>query len=72
MITSILAAHEAQPGMYLDSVDGIRLITDLTTGLGLIEAVREPRDDVELTVWGQTKMFTINMGRDTQIGIARP
>ncbi len=71
MITSILAAHEVQPGMYLDSIDGIRLVTDYTTGLGLIEAVREPRDDVELTVWGETKMFTINVGRDTQIGVAR-
>jgi hypothetical protein len=71
MITSILAAHEVQPGMYLDSVDGIRLVTDYTTGLGLIESVREPRDDVELTVWGETKMFTINVGRDTPVGIAR-
>jgi len=41
------------------------------TGLGLIESVREPRDDVELTVWGETKMFTINVGRDTPVRIAR-
>jgi len=72
MITSTLAAHEAQPGMYLDSVDGIRLIMDPTTGLGLIEDVREPRNGVVLTIWGTSEMFTIEVRDNTQIGIARP
>jgi len=62
------AAHEAQPGEYLRSVDGCPFAQP---GMMLIEAVREPRDDVELTVWGATKMFTINVGRDTQIGVVQ-
>ena len=65
MTTTHIAAHEAQAGMYLLEVDGMNV------GAALIEAVREPRDDVELTVWGATKMFTINVGRDTQIGVVQ-